>query len=68
MPVISLTPSSSWRTDAMYSLGHSWAAMRPMAAASRTMAFSSLGTEPWPARPWARRRSHAMPFSAVCSR
>ena len=52
----------------MYSRGHSWAAIRPMAAASRTMAFSSLGTDPCPARPCARSRSHAMPFSAVWSR
>ena len=35
----------------MYSRGHLCAAIREIASASRTIAFSSLGTEPWPARP-----------------
>ena len=42
--------------------------MRATASASRTIAFSLLGTEPCPARPLACSRSQAMPFSAVCSR
>src|SRR5665811_2457674 len=52
----------------MYSRGHTCASIRPIAPARRTMAFSSLGTDPCPARPWAVIRSHAIPFSAVCSR
>ena len=62
------SPSSSVRTEGMNSRGHLWAAIREIASASRTIAFSSLGTEPCPARPCAVSRSQAMPFSAVCSR
>ena len=42
--------------------------IRPIAAARRTIEFSSLGTDPCPARPWAVSRNHTIPFSAVCRR
>ncbi len=68
MPVSSESPSQRSRTEGMNSRGHLWVAILPIASARRTMAFSSLGTEPWPARPWAVSRSQTMPFSAVCRR
>lgn len=66
--MISLSRSSSVRTEGMNSRGHLWAASRLRASARRAMGFSSLGTDPCPARPVAVSRIQAMPFSAVWSR
>ena len=68
VPVISVIPSNRARTLAMNSSGNSCSSIAVIARARRTIAFSSLGTAPCPARPVARSRPQASPFSAVCTR
>ena len=62
---------SRWRIGCRYCWIRSTrpsSSIATIARASRTMGFSSLGTEPWPARPVARRRPQPRPLSAVCNR
>src|SRR5450759_2523255 len=55
MPATSLTWSNSVMTGGIRSIPQSYPSIRTIASASRTIAFSSFGTDPWPARP--RRRA-----------